>query len=136
MQPKIEFLSTELVNRVLDEAFQLLKEIGVKVLLAEARTLLAEAGATVDDANEVVRIPESVARKALETVPHEFYLYNHAGERIVHYGGDSVHFDPGSSGVNMLDPETLDHYSAQTADLIKIIKVAVFYEFQRGIKIT
>jgi trimethylamine--corrinoid protein Co-methyltransferase len=124
MQPKIEILSNELVNRVLDEAFQLLKETGVKVLLPEARTLLTDAGATVDDAKDVVYIPEGMARNALETVPHEFYLHNRAGERIVHYGGDSVHFDPGSSGVNMLDPETLDHYSAQTADLIRIVKVA------------
>lgn len=124
MQPKIKFLSTELVNRVLDEAFQLLKETGVKVLLPEARTLLKEAGAKVDDVNEVVYLSEDVARKALGTVPNEFFLHDRTGEPIVHYGGDSVHFDPGSSGVNMLDPETLDHYSSQTADLIRIIKIA------------
>lgn len=122
MQPRMTLLSDEMVEQVLSEAFQLLVDVGVKVLLPEARALLAEAGATVD-ADDVAHIPEAVARKALETAPHEFWLYNRLGEPAVHYGGDSVHFDPGSSGVNMLNPETLEHYSAQTADLVALIKL-------------
>ena len=106
MQPKIEFLSPELIDQILGEAFQLLTGTGVKVLLPAARTLLIEAGAKVDADNEVVHIPEDVARKAMETVPNEFWLHDRHGKPTVHYGGDSVHFDPGSSGVNMLDPET------------------------------
>ncbi len=46
-------------------------------------------------------------RTALSTVPHEFYLYNRLGERKVTYGGNSVQFDPGSSSVSVLDPDTL-----------------------------
>jgi trimethylamine--corrinoid protein Co-methyltransferase len=109
MQPKIDLLSSELVERVLDEAFQLLMRPGVKVQAPEARRLLAEGGAHVDEAQEVVHIPEAVARQALETVPHEFFLHNRAGDPVVRYGGDAVHFDPGSSGVHVLDPDTLDH---------------------------
>ena len=123
MQPKIELLSPELIDQILGEAFQLLTGTGVKVLLPEARTLLIEAGAKVDADNEVVHIPESVARKAMDTVPNEFWLHDRHGEPTVHYGGDSVHFDPGSSGVNMLDPETGKHYPAQTPDLVRLIKV-------------
>jgi len=123
MQPKIELVSSELVEKILAEAFQLLMDVGVKVTLPEARELLAEAGAVADEESQVVRIPEAVARRALETVPHEFWLHNRMGEPTVHYGGDSVHFDPGSSGVSMLNPETLEPYSAQTADLVKLIKV-------------
>ena len=62
MQPKIELLPPELVERVLDESFQLLMEPGVKVQTPEARRLLAGAGAHVDEAHDVVRIPEAVAR--------------------------------------------------------------------------
>jgi trimethylamine--corrinoid protein Co-methyltransferase len=42
----------------------------------------------------------------------------------VRYGGDAVHFDPGSSGVHVLDPETLEHRPSQTPDLVRLIKVA------------
>jgi trimethylamine--corrinoid protein Co-methyltransferase len=43
---------------------------------------------------------------------------------VVHYGGGKVHFDPGSSGVHVLDPVTLEHRPSQTADLIRLVKVA------------
>jgi len=124
MQPKIDLLSNELVERVLDEAFQLLVRPGVKVQAPEARELLAQAGAHVDEAQEVVHIPEAVARQALETVPHEFFLHNRAGDPVVRYGGDAVHFDPGSSGVHVLDPDTLDHKPSYGPDLVRVIQVA------------
>jgi trimethylamine:corrinoid methyltransferase-like protein len=41
MQPKIELLSQELIDRILDEAFQLMMKPGIKVQYAEARELLA-----------------------------------------------------------------------------------------------
>ncbi len=123
MQPKLELISKEIVQQILDEAFQLLKDPGIKVQLPEARALLAAAGAQVDEAAEVAHIPEDVARRALDTVPKEFCLYNRAGEPVVHYGGDAVHFDPGSSGVHVLDPDTLEHKSSFAPDLIRVIKI-------------
>jgi trimethylamine--corrinoid protein Co-methyltransferase len=124
VQPQLRILSPELVPRIIAEAFQLLVNPGIKVQFKEARELLADAGARVDEEREVVHIPEAVARKALETVPHEFYLFNQDGEPTVHYGEDSVHFDPGSSGVSVLDADAMQHRPATTHDLIKVIKIA------------
>jgi trimethylamine---corrinoid protein Co-methyltransferase len=112
MQPKLELLSEHIVERALGEALQLMMDPGVKLQSAEARQILAEAGAAIDEIAEVVRIPEKIALSALETVPHQFFLHNQAGEPVVQYGGDAVHFDPGSSGVHILDPITLEHRSA------------------------
>lgn len=123
MQPKLELLSKELVTRILDEAFQLLRSPGVKVQSTEARRILAEAGAQIDEANEVARIPEVLARQTLATAPREFFLHNRAGDPVVRYGGDAVHFDPGSCGVHVLDADTLEHRSSETADLVRLIKV-------------
>jgi len=123
MQPKLSILTPEQVSQIIEEAFQLLLEPGIKVFHPEAQTLLIEAGASFDEENEVVRIPEEVARRALAAVPREFDLYDQDGERVVHYGGDAVHFDPGSSGVNVLDAETMEHRPAVTADLVKVIKI-------------
>lgn len=123
-QPKIELLTPEQVGRILDEAFQLLQAPGIKVQSAEARALLAAAGARIDETAEVAHIPEAVARRALATVPREFWLHSLHGEPVVRYGGDAVHFDPGSSGVHALDPETLDHRPSTSADLVRVIQVA------------
>ncbi len=124
MQPAIKLLSDDLVQRVLDEAFQLMLDPGIKVQSQTARDLLEAAGTRVDTEREVVSIPEDIVRQALATTPSEFYLYNLAGEPVVHYGGDSVQFDPGSSGVAVLDPETLEHRSSFTPDLVRLVKVA------------
>jgi trimethylamine--corrinoid protein Co-methyltransferase len=124
MQPKLELLSQELVGRILDEAFQLLHSTGVKVQSPEAQKLLAQARARVDKPNEIAYIPEPVIRQALETVPRQFFLHNRAGEPVVQYGGDAVHFDPGSSGVHILDSDTLEHRASLAPDLVRLVKVA------------
>ncbi len=124
MQPQFRILSDELVPQIIDEAFQLMMDPGIKVQLKEARALLADAGASLDAAQEVVQIPEQIARKALDTVPRKFNLYDQDGNPSVRYAGDAVHFDPGSSGVNVLDADTLKHRPATTDDLIKVIQIA------------
>jgi len=124
MQPKIELLNQELISRILDEAFQLMLKPGIKVQSPEARKLLAGAGATVDNETEVAYIPERIVRMALKTVPSAFHLYNRYGEPTITYGGDAVHFDPGSSGVHVLDPETLEHKPSFGPDLVRLVKVA------------
>jgi trimethylamine--corrinoid protein Co-methyltransferase len=123
MQPKMELLNQGLIDRILDEAFQLMLKPGIKVQSTEARNLLAEAGAKLDANSDIVRIPEMVVRKALDTTPHSFSLYDRQGEPRVFFGGDSVHFDPGSSGVHVLDPETLEHKPSQAGDLARLVKV-------------
>ncbi|MCX6036744.1 MAG: trimethylamine methyltransferase family protein, partial [Chloroflexi bacterium] len=121
IQPKLELLTLDLVARILDEAFQLMQRPGIKVQSTEARDLLMRAGSTTE--GDVVKIPEKIVRKALDTVPAEFHLYDRNGDPKVHYGGNSVHFDPGSSGVHILDPETLEHKTSYTPDLVRVVKV-------------
>jgi len=122
IQPKLELLTYDLIARILDEAFQLMQKPGIKVQSAEARNLLVKAGATTE--GDVVKIPEKIVRNALDTVPAEFHLYNRYGIPKAHYGGNSVHFNPGSSGVHILDPETLEHKSSYSEDLVRVVKVA------------
>lgn len=124
MQPTIKLLPEELINRILDEAFQLMVKTGIKVQSSEARNLLSEADARIDEGNNIAYIPEKTIRQALQSTPQDFSLYSHAGEAAVHYGGDQVQFDPGSSAVHVLDSDTLEHRPARTSDLIRLVKLA------------
>jgi trimethylamine--corrinoid protein Co-methyltransferase len=122
VRPKLELLDREMVQRILQEAFELLMSPGTKIGSPEARELLASAGARMEEG--VAHIPPALARRALESVPHEFLLYDRKGQPGVHYGGDYVQFDPGSSCLNVLDPETWQPRPAQSSDLVRLVQVA------------
>jgi trimethylamine--corrinoid protein Co-methyltransferase len=121
MRPKIQLLSAELIGRILREAFELLMNPGVRVGSAPVVELLQSAGVEVNDG--VARLPEPLVQQCLASSPRDFYLYNRRGEKTVHYGGDDVHFDPGSCCVQMLDAETLEARPAETRDLVRIVQV-------------
>ncbi len=121
MRPKLELLDRPLIERILAEAFQLINNPGVRVAPA-VYELLAAVGVRAE--NGVAHIPETLARKALASVPREFFLYDRAGNTAVHYGGDDVHFDPGSSCLNILDPDTQQARPAISEDLIRLVQVA------------
>jgi len=122
MKPIFSILSVDLINRILDEAFQLLQNPGFRLHDSEVTHLLVDAGAVVKDG--VAHITEDLVRKSLASVPERFDLFNRQGDPVVHYSGDEVQFDPGSCAVNVLDPVTREHRPSQSADLIRIVKVA------------
>jgi trimethylamine--corrinoid protein Co-methyltransferase len=121
MRPRIQLLTPELVGRILCEAFELLMNPGVRVGSPPVVELLRSAGVVVHE--DVARIPEPLVRNCLASAPRDFYLYNRQGEKAVHYGGDDVHFDPGSCCVQMLDPETLEARPSETRDLVRLVQV-------------
>ncbi len=123
MRPKLNMLGDEMVEQIIAEGFELLMDPGVRVHNEEALKLLADAGAKVDMETQIAYIPESVVRQALETRPSEFYLYNLDGEQVVHYGGDSVQFDPGSAAITVLDSQTQEQRQPLTADFVKFVKL-------------
>jgi trimethylamine--corrinoid protein Co-methyltransferase len=122
MRPTLRLLDEALIDRALAEALQLLSGQGVQVGSSEARDLLASAGASAN--GERVRIPEALVQQCLATAPREFALYDRNGTAAVHYAGDHVHFDPGSSCVNFLDGETRVRRPAETRDLVLLTQLA------------
>jgi trimethylamine--corrinoid protein Co-methyltransferase len=123
IRPKLEFLSSETVNRAIDEAYELLWNPGVRVHYDEGLSLLADAGATVDMESRVARIPRDLAEKCVATAPSEFYLYDFDGEPTVHYGGDDIHYDPGSAAIEIADYGARESRIPVTADCENFVRV-------------
>ncbi|HUM06434.1 MAG TPA: trimethylamine methyltransferase family protein [Terriglobales bacterium] len=120
MIPKLQLLDVPTVERVLAEAFELIENPGIKVAPIAA-DLLARAGARVVDG--VAHIPEAMARRAVESAPKSFFLYARTGSSSVHYGGEDVHFDPGSSCLNILDAITGLPRLARADDLAQLVQL-------------
>jgi trimethylamine--corrinoid protein Co-methyltransferase len=124
IRPKLEFISPETVRRAIDEAYELLWDPGVRVHYDEALQLLADGGATVDRQSRVAKIPRPLAEKALDTAPTSFYLYDYDGQPVVHYGGDDVHYDPGSAAIEIADYNAKESRVPVTADCENFVRLA------------
>ena len=124
MRPRVQFLSQETIERIIAEAYDLLSDPGVRIHSTRALHLLAEHGAEVDFEAQVARIPAGLARRAVETAPSSFHLYDTDGQPVVHYGGDDVHFDPGSAAIEILDHGAKRSRSPVTADCVRFIELA------------
>lgn len=122
-RPKLTFLDPELSAQIIEEGIEILSTLGVRVHNPEGLALLAEAGAKVDYNAQTAQIPAEIISAALESAPKEFYLYDLTGQPKVHYGGDDVHFDPGSAAVSILDPETGAQRPPKTEDFVKFVKL-------------
>lgn len=122
-QLKLNTLNDDLVKQIIDEALQLLVDPGVRVHNQEALILLADAGVEVNFETKIAFIPEDIVRSSLDSTPKEFELFDLNGKPVVHYGGDRVHFDPGSTAVTVLDSQTGEERPGNTADFVKFVKL-------------
>ncbi len=120
----LQFLSPPTVEHVVEEAIALLQEPGVQVHSARALDLLGDHGAQIDEAARVARIPADLVQRALNSVPASFHLYNAAGQATVHYGGDDVHFDPGSAAIEIVEHTARTSRPPLTADMVRYVKMA------------
>jgi len=123
MRPRLRFLSDELIERILDEAYKLLETKGVTLHHEALLARLAEAGCGVDADSKCVRMPREVVEGAVRTVPSGIELWNIAGESRCDLSGDNVHFTPGSTAIKMLDGETHQMRPVSTDDMLRCGKL-------------
>lgn len=121
MRPRLAFLTDELITRIVDEALELLAQLGVEMHEPEAAGILTDNGA--ETASARVRIPRALVERALKSVPAGFRLYNSAGKETHHLAGDNSYFTPGSAALNILDSETGMMRRPKTADYVEYAKL-------------
>ncbi len=118
-RPKLELLSNELIQKIIEEAYIILENQGVFIENEEALSLLRDAGMKVDASSQRVKITPQLVEESLLSTPASLKMYDRNGETEYLLGEDEVHFDPGSSAVTILDSETQQERKAVTDDLIR-----------------
>ena len=96
-------LSRDEARRVRDSALALLEQRGVRVAGARAHDVLERAGATVDRATHVVRIPSPVVDRALALLPPRVVLAGRLPERDVPLDGGRCVLATGGPAPEVLD---------------------------------
>lgn len=119
MRPRLRFLSDELIERILDEAYHLLETRGVTLHHETLPRRLAEAGCLLDADSKCVRMPRQVVEAAVRSAPSRIELWNIAGDSSCDLSGDNVHFTPGSTAIKMLDEKTHRMRPVSTDDMLR-----------------
>jgi trimethylamine--corrinoid protein Co-methyltransferase len=123
IRPKLQFLREELIQKILDEAFEILEKQGVFVENREALELLNDAGMKVDESTQRVHITAQLIKDSLSSTPSVIKLYDRTGEKEYIVGKDEIHFDPGSAAITILDHETQEERKAVSEDLVKFCRL-------------
>lgn len=81
--PPVRVFSDDRVAAIHENALRLLEELGVKVLLPDARARFRAAGAHVDDASEMVHLGRYIVEAALKSAPRSIHVRGGAQHRDV-----------------------------------------------------
>ncbi len=123
MRPTLRLLDDPLIERIISEARDLLRELGTEIQNDNAIALLADHGAKVDSSKRRVMFTDQLIDRAVETAPRAFPLCDVLGERTHDLAGDNVYFTPGSCAINILDHGTGEMRRAQTDDYVRYSKL-------------
>ncbi len=129
MRPRLQFLSDDLIERIVGEALDLLATLGLLVQNENAVKLLTDHGAKLDRDRGRVTLPESLVRDAIAKAPSGFGLYDVLGEQTHDLSGDNVYFTPGSSGITVLDSDTGEMRTPTTDDFVRFTKLTSRLEY-------
>ncbi|MEE9464748.1 MAG: trimethylamine methyltransferase family protein, partial [Candidatus Neomarinimicrobiota bacterium] len=123
MRPKIQFLESDLIEKIVSEAIHILCTLGVELHNPGVLNMLGDHGAQVDLKQNHVIFTEGIIEKALASAPAAFQLYDVHGEQTNDFSGDNVHFTPGSAALHVLDDHSRKIRQPTTDDYVQYVKV-------------
>lgn len=101
-----------------------LEKIGVRVGTAKGRRLLADAGAKVDEATHVVRIPSSLVEEAIDRTAKRIVLCGRSPAQDAHLDLEHVHVCNDGNGPLAVDFHTGERRASTSEDLAASAKVS------------
>jgi trimethylamine--corrinoid protein Co-methyltransferase len=123
----IEVMSQDQLMAIHEAALRLLEETGIEFMGTAARALLRKAGASVDDATGLTKLPRELVLDAIKSAPPSFVLTPRNPERRVHLGENFISFGLVAGPPNIHDC-VAGRRSGNLADYIKLIKLAQSFD--------
>ncbi|MEM7170881.1 MAG: trimethylamine methyltransferase family protein [Pseudomonadota bacterium] len=130
--PPIRVFSEDQIEAIHETSMTMLEEIGLNILLDEAREIFRAAGADVNDETQRVRFDRNLILEAVGKAPSSVTLYSRNPHRDITFGGNRVVFATvgGPPNVSCLEhgrrPGTLAAFEdllrlAQSFDVLHVI---------------
>lgn len=120
---QFKILDDATVDMVIDEAIRLLENPGFQVPSDAVGRILKDAGAREGARPDLVSIPRTLVETSLKSAPSSFSLYDADGVERVTYGTGTVHFNPGSAAVRIMEADGKTHREPVIPDLVKLARL-------------
>jgi len=121
--PTLSFLSDAAKESIHQAVLQILSEIGMKILHAEALALLEAAGCA-PDADGTVKIPAALVQRAIESAPNRIEVHDRGGNPAMDLGQRRSYFGTGSDLIYALDSKTGQRHQCGLDDVRRAARVA------------
>ncbi len=119
----VDVLSQDQLSMIHDSSMRILEEIGIEFLCPEARMILRQAGADVNEATMRVKMDRNLVMSFVQRAPSEFTLHARNADKNLHVGGNSIVFGCVASAPNATDLDN-GRRSGNQHDFRQFLKLA------------
>lgn len=120
--PQFKVLSQDQVEMIYHAALEVMERTGGRFFNEEAIELFKKSDAMVTDEN-LVKIPSSMVRRAINNNPEKVSLASRSGQRKLHLGRNMVYFGTGSDCPFIYDRETKERRRYTLEDVYDAARV-------------
>ncbi|CAH0341553.1 trimethylamine methyltransferase family protein [Rhizobium sp. CECT 9324] len=124
---KTELLDPQTLDDIHEASLTILEEIGMDIMLPEARAMMKAAGATVTEGTERVRFDRGLIMDLVASAPSQFTMHARNPARNVAIGGNNLVFAQIASAPFVADREG-GRRAGNQEDFRKLVKLAQSYD--------
>jgi trimethylamine--corrinoid protein Co-methyltransferase len=118
-----QYHTTEQLDRIKQATLDILENVGVRFQSRKALGILEEAGATVDRATEVAKLPPDLVLEAMARAPRSFALGARDSSCDIAVGDGRTYCTTDGSGVEIVDFRTRERRSSMKADVADVSRL-------------
>lgn len=122
-KPKLSFLSAEDKDHIHRAVLEVLSDIGMKIMHAEALALLHKAGCQIPQ-DGMVKIPAELVEQAVKSVPDNIAIYDREENHVMDLGGYRSYFGTGSDLIYSLDSKKMERHQCVLDDVSRAAQVS------------
>ncbi|MFN3634455.1 MAG: trimethylamine methyltransferase family protein [Rhizobium rhizophilum] len=124
---KTELLDPSALDDMHEASLTILEEIGMDIMLPEARAIMKAHGADVTEGSDRVRFDRNLIMDMIASAPREFQMFARNPERNVKMGGNNLVFAQIASAPFVADREG-GRRAGNQEDFRKLVKLAQCYD--------